>query len=439
VVQLLVNCSSEIIKYIYNQQWRLNCKSFDSDCISNGDLIYVKEEGCNEILFTPLLSKKESLILAEENIEFINSIIYNKINEFNSDCKINIGKIVNIKPITYGNRSVIYEIFNEYNKKYLLKVMKRLENDNIEDKIIKYLTNSGYKNVPKYYCSIKFKDYYYGLITEIIDGEPAATYYINSAVRYIKKLGNNESIGNVIGINLAYLHNVLKECKEDFCYNEVISDKILENWINRILYREKWIKNNLDNLQYQEDKNLAIEALDSIDELLNIIRPDLRNLIGKHLMRIHGDLHLYQILVSDKNVYFTDFEGEPYKFPGNKLEKEMPERDLAALIRSIDYTAIMALQLIYGSSVKDSLDLLSNEILDWEYNSSKEILKEYINAVSEPIRENIDQLGISLPFWLFERATYEIVYEMIAKTGYYAIPMSAIIRMKEGKDKFFKI
>jgi len=317
--------------------------------------------------------------------------------------------------------------------------MKRLENDNIEDKIIKYLTNSGYKNVPKYYCSIKFKDYYYGLITEIIDGEPAATYYINSAVRYIKKLGNYESIGNIIGINLAYLHNVLKECKEDFCYNEVISDKILENWINRILYREKWIKNNLDNLQYQEDKNLAIEALDSIDELLNIIRPDLRNLIGKHLMRIHGDLHLYQILVSDKNVYFTDFEGEPYKFPGNKLEKEMPERDLAALIRSIDYTAIMALQLIYGSSVKDSLDLLSNEILDWEYNSSKEILKEYINAVSEPIRENIDQLGISLPFWLFERATYEIVYEMIAKTGYYAIPMSAIIRMKEGKDKFFKI
>ncbi|MGC8572751.1 MAG: hypothetical protein C0171_04255 [Caldisphaera sp.] len=433
-----MKCFSELIKYIDNQQWRLNCSSFDSDCISNGDLIYIKEEGCNEILFAPLLYKRDSLILAEENIEFINNLIYNKVKSFNSDCKTDIGKIVNIKPITYGNRSVIYEIFNEYNNKYLLKVMKRLEIDNIEDKVIKYLTNAGYRNIPRYYCSIRYKDYYYGLITEIIEGEPAATYYINSAVRFIKKLGNYESIGNNIGISLANLHNILKECREDFCYTEVVSEKVLESWMNRIQYREKWIKNNLDNLQYQEDRNMAIEALDSIDEMLNIIRPNLKNLIGKNLMRIHGDLHLYQILVSDKNIYFTDFEGEPYKFPGNKLEKEMPERDLAALIRSIDYTAIMALQLIYGSSVKDSLDLLNNDILEWEYNSSTQILNEYIKTISEPIRENMDQLDISLSFWLLERATYETVYEIIAKTGYHTIPMNALIRMKEGKDKFFK-
>ncbi|AFZ70072.1 uncharacterized protein, probably involved in trehalose biosynthesis [Caldisphaera lagunensis DSM 15908] len=433
-----MKCSPEILKYVNNQQWKLNCEYIDSECYDINGYVLVNERGCNETLFSVLLSRSSNIILAEENMEFLNNLLDNKINLFNFSCKNNIGKVINVKPITYGNRSAIYEIFNEYNDKFLLKINKRLEDDNIEDIILKYLTDVGYVNIPKYYCSIKYNNYYYGLITEYIEGEPAATYYVNSAIRYIKKIKNMDIIGNNIAKSLANLHNYLKECKDDFCKSEVVNEKIIEKWINRIEWREKWIRSNLDIL-HQDEKSFALESLDSIEELLSLIKPDLKALIGRQLMRIHGDLHLYQIIVSNNNVYFTDFEGEPYKYPANKLEKEMPERDLAALFRSIDYTAVMALQLLHGTSIGESLDLINDDILNWEYISSKEILSQYLNNISNPIKENFTQIEISLPFWLLERASYEIVYEMIARTGYHLIPMSYIIRMKEGKEKLFKI
>lgn len=436
-----MKCTSEILKYINNQQWRLNCEYVDSECLDNNGIVFVNEKGCGEILFSVLLNRSpNNIILAEENMEFLNNLLDNKINSFDFSCKNNIGRIINIKPITYGNRSVIYEIFNEYNDRFMLKINKRLEDDNIEDIIIKYLTDVGYNNIPKYYCSIKHNNYYYGLITEFIEGEPAATYYVNSAIRYIKKIrSSSEVIGYNIAKSLADLHNYLKECKNDSCKSEVANEKTIEKWINRIDWRMKWIRDNLDILQYQDEKSLAVEALDSMEDILALLKPDLKALVGKQLMRIHGDLHLYQIIVSNNKIYFTDFEGEPYKYPGNKLEKEMPERDLAALFRSIDYTAVMALQLLYGNSIKESIGLINNDILNWEYNSYKDILSHYLNNISDQIKENFTQMEISLPFWLLERASYEIIYEMIVKTGYHLIPMSYIIRMKEGKEKLFKI
>ncbi|HEX5826769.1 MAG TPA: hypothetical protein VFY23_04555, partial [Candidatus Limnocylindrales bacterium] len=57
------------------------------------------------------------------------------------------------------------------------------------------------------------------------------------------------------------------------------------------------------------------------------------------VMRIHADLHLGQILVSDDGYRVIDFEGEPLRTIEDRRRPDSPLRDVASLLRSLDHVA----------------------------------------------------------------------------------------------------
>ncbi|ADL18741.1 Trehalose synthase [Acidilobus saccharovorans 345-15] len=433
----MTECSSSILKWYTSRPWMLSCDSVAYYCEPIEGGLALTVEGCGEKAFAPISMLPDgSLLELDSSATWLNSILSSSTAAFQSSCR-GLRKIRELKIVSSGLRSISYEAVDEGGERLLIKALRRLESDNIEHLVLRYLTFVNYKWVPKFICNLTYESSPYIIITSFIDGFPAATTYVNDASN--RSTANVNSIGPKIGLAISELHNVMMTCSESWCRPEPITDADIRRWLERISWRSSWLRDKGSRMLPYSDRPLVYEAADSLEELVSSLEPLAEKLLGRTKLRIHGDLHLYQIVESQKgDIYITDFEGEPYKMPASKLEKEPAVRDLAALARSIDYAAMMGEQLRTGASLLQVSSWPPEELLRWEKEAFRSILESYVrNAESKGLSNLLDGLS-SLFFWLVERASYESVYEIIARTGYHYVPLNAIIRYKEGFDELAK-
>lgn len=141
---------------------------------------------------------------------------------------------------------------------------------------------------------------------------------------------------------------------------------------------------------------------------------------GALSIRIHGDFHLGQVLVSLGDVWLVDFEGEPAKPLAERRAKASPWRDVAGMLRSFDYAAAFAVRSAGGEVLTPSLLTLYLE------TSKRAFLQAYRNAAPVAARHSADEL---LTLFTLEKAAYEICYEAANRPTWLGVPVAGFARL----------
>jgi maltose alpha-D-glucosyltransferase / alpha-amylase len=147
-------------------------------------------------------------------------------------------------------------------------------------------------------------------------------------------------------------------------------------------------------------------------------------------MRIHGDLHLGQLLYTGEDFAIIDFEGEPARPLTERRLKRAALRDVAGMLRSFHYAAITSAieQLKIGALGKFDFASMEPWANFWRTWSSWGFLKGYLAAAGAApfIPKTQDELKILLDAFVMDKAVYELGYELNNRPDWLFIPLLSI-------------
>ncbi len=190
--------------------------------------------------------------------------------------------------------------------------------------------------------------------------------------------------------------------------------------------------------QLASRKPAAAEA-DPADALMRQqerVLADIRRLaeMPPHALKIrhHGDLHLGQILIAKDDVFILDFEGEPQRSLLERRQKAPAARDVAGLVRSLDYAAASAIAAL-GEMSADERNILTGRLGTLRDELTAALWNGYRDALTDDRLWPADEAGQHqlLAFFELEKALYEIEYEIENRPDWLHIPVGGVIRILE--------
>jgi maltose alpha-D-glucosyltransferase/alpha-amylase len=144
--------------------------------------------------------------------------------------------------------------------------------------------------------------------------------------------------------------------------------------------------------------------------------------------RLHGDLHLQQILVRRDDFVIIDFEGEPQRSVEERRAKQSALRDVAGMLRSFDYARHTALH--QHARPLTEVERLAPAARRWERQVRDAFLSAYHEAVvagglyaDDAAFEAAQPL---LDLFELEKALYELRYELDNRPDWVAVPLAGI-------------
>ncbi|MEV8239057.1 phosphotransferase [Microbacterium testaceum] len=132
------------------------------------------------------------------------------------------------------------------------------------------------------------------------------------------------------------------------------------------------------------------------------------------LQRVHGDLHLGQVLHTPSNGWvLLDFEGEPLRPMAERILPDLAVRDVAGMLRSFDYVS--------GAIADDD----GAAVRAWVIAAQQSFLEGYAAAAGGEIAGGGDLLAA----FELDKAVYEAIYETRNRPDWLGIPLAAIGRL----------
>jgi trehalose synthase-fused probable maltokinase len=150
--------------------------------------------------------------------------------------------------------------------------------------------------------------------------------------------------------------------------------------------------------------------------------PGLTGSGGFQKIRIHGDYHLGQVLRTVDGFAVIDFEGEPARPLAERRLKSAALKDVAGMIRSIDYAGAAACADETAAPDEPFARRLRQAFLDGYLTAAN----AHEAAFLPRDREAVDAW---VGFFELEKALYEVEYEVNNRPGWAHIPLRGMLRI----------
>jgi len=238
-------------------------------------------------------------------------------------------------------------------------------------------------------------------------------------------LSNYENFARNIGRRLAEMHTVLARPGSGAAFApEAMTLADADRLSGRVEGQLDKALGALEKAAPGDADGPAIAYLrDNRAALMKRIQAVARRAEGRTRTRIHGDLHLGQMLVTGSDIMLIDFEGEPVRSLDERRAKDLPERDIAGMLRSFDYAAAVAERKTMAiGETGDTRSDARHE--DFRRRACEAFMDGYRGA-----SDTVD--AALLDMMVLEKAAYEVVYEAANRPAWIGVPVAGLARAAE--------
>jgi len=364
-----------------------------------------------------------------------------------------------------------------FGDRFMMKVYRRLEaGPNPEQEILEWLTAEGFANAPSLAGHIEYRNGTVGPVTTAIlqsyvthqaggwsyaldnlglfldraltaKDDPRLSQVKNARPLELEGeqtpqvisdlLGSFHESARLLGRRTGELHVALARNHQDPAFTpEPFTDFYRQGLYHGMLGHAARGFNRLRSSlrSFEGEVRSEVEQLLSREEeLRSVLKPLRDRRIPTIRTRIHGDLHLGQVLFTGKDVVFIDFEGDPRRSIGERRIKYSPLRDVAGMLRSFHYAAHAVL---YGKvpgivPAKESSAELHRWAGFWYRWVGAAFLNGYLRAqgVAPLLMIAGEDLRILLDAYLLERGMIEVLSDLENRPEWARIPIVGILEI----------
>jgi maltose alpha-D-glucosyltransferase/alpha-amylase len=255
-------------------------------------------------------------------------------------------------------------------------------------------------------------------------------------------LGTYPRSAELLGRRTAELHRALTSHPEDAAFApepfSQLDQRSLFQSVRSLVMRSFQLLRKRLRLLEAPTRELAESVLSREEAIDRRLRRLLEMKIGGRRIRVHGDYHLGQVLYTGKDFVIIDFEGEPARpLSARRLKRPAPA-DVAGMLRSFHYAAYSALTGVGERGVVRPEDLPTLEpwAAYWNRWISAIFLKSYTQAAADSVflPSTRKALRVLLDVHLFEKAAYEVDYELNNRPGWVRVPLAGIADLLESEE-----
>lgn len=320
-----------------------------------------------------------------------------------------------------------------FGRTFIMKQFRRLADGlNPEEEMTRFLTErAGFAGAPRLYGSLEYRGSAGNVCTLAVvqeqipdcrDGWQWMLEELGRLADAVQRSGgppDPSRLRTLAGASLsalsrlggltAALHRALASDAHDPAFSaETITSADIETWSSQV--------------QAELARARAALGADPLPRSL-AMHDGLAGLLGCHKIRIHGDFHLGQTLYREARGEWViiDFEGEPLRPLVERRAKQAAVRDVAGLLRSLDYAAMMTLARAPGEA--------SAWAAAWRDEAERQFVSAYEAGAQATVFMAASRAAFDRAVAVFEleKAAYEVLYEVNHRPDWVAIPTRGLV------------